>query len=74
VAIVGFGDAIWAPMMTPPLTVVEQPAERLGATAAQLLLSTLRDGGPRRGQRVVLDSRLVLRDSHWGPGERAPGS
>jgi LacI family transcriptional regulator len=70
IALVGFGDAIWAPMVSPPLTVVEQPAERLGETAAQLLLSTLRDGGPRRGQRVVLESPLVLRDSHWGPRER----
>jgi LacI family transcriptional regulator len=66
VAIVGFGDAIWAPMMTPPLTVIEQPAERLGEAAAQLLLSTLKEGGPRTGQRVVLESQVVLRDSHWG--------
>jgi LacI family transcriptional regulator len=66
VAIVGFGDAIWAPMMTPPLTVIEQPAERLGAAAAQLLLSTLKEGGPRTGQRVVLESPVILRDSHWG--------
>lgn len=67
VAIVGFGDAIWAPMMTPPLTVIEQPAWPLGEAVAQLLLSTLRDGGPRTGQRVVLESSIVLRDSHWGP-------
>jgi LacI family transcriptional regulator, galactose operon repressor len=66
VAIVGFGDAVWAPMVSPALTVVEQPAERLGETAAQLLLSTMREGGPRTGQRVVLESRIVLRDSHWG--------
>ncbi len=66
VAIVGFGDAVWAPMMTPPLTVVEQPAERIGEMAAQLLLATLRQGGPRTGQQVVLESRIVLRDSHWG--------
>ncbi len=69
VAIVGFGDAVWAPMMTPPLTVVEQPAERIGEMSAQLLLATLRQGGPRTGQRVVLESRIVLRDSHWGRRE-----
>lgn len=68
VAIVGFGDAIWAPMMSPPLTVIEQPVERLGGTAAQLLLATVREGGPRTGQRVVLESQIVLRDSHWGSG------
>jgi LacI family transcriptional regulator len=70
IAIVGFGDAIWAPMMTPPLTVVEQPAERLGTTAAQLLVSLIRDGGPGTGQRLVLESEIVLRDSHWGHGSR----
>jgi LacI family transcriptional regulator, galactose operon repressor len=72
IAIVGFGDAIWAPMMTPPLTVVEQPAERLGSTAAQLLVSLVRDGGPGTGQRIVLESEIVLRDSHWGRAGRTP--
>jgi LacI family transcriptional regulator len=74
VAIVGFGDAVWAQLMSPPLTVVEQPAERLGTTAAQLLVSIIREGGPRTGQRIVLESQIVLRDSHWGrsglPGDR----
>lgn len=65
VAVVGFGDAIWASMVTPPLTVVEQPAERLGQTAAQMLVATLRERGPLSGQRVVLESQIVLRDSHW---------
>jgi LacI family transcriptional regulator len=66
IAIVGFGDAIWAQMMSPPLTVVEQPAHRLGTTAAQLLVSVIKEGGPRTGQRIVLESQIVLRDSHWG--------
>jgi LacI family transcriptional regulator len=66
IAVVGFGDAIWAQLMTPPLTVVEQPAERLGTTAAQLLISRIREGGSRTGQRIVLESQIVLRDSHWG--------
>jgi len=66
VAIVGFGDAIWTQLMSPPLTVVEQPAEQLGTTAAELLLSVIRNGGPRTGQRIVVESQIVLRDSHWG--------
>ena len=73
IAIVAFGDAIWAQLMSPPLTVVEQPAERLGTTAVQLLMSSIRDGGPRTGQRIVLESQIVLRDSHWGRSGR-PGS
>jgi LacI family transcriptional regulator len=70
VAIVGFGDAIWTQLMSPPLTVVAQPAEQLGATAAELLLSIIRNGGPRTGQRIVVESQLVLRDSHWGRSNR----
>jgi len=65
IAIVGFGDAIWTQLMSPPLTVVEQPAEQLGTTAAELLLSIIRNGGPRTGQRIVVDSQIVLGDSHW---------
>lgn len=65
IAIVGFGDAVWAQLMNPPLTVVEQPAERLGTTAAQLLLSIIKEGGPKTGQHLVLESQIVLRDSHW---------
>jgi LacI family transcriptional regulator len=63
IAIVGFGDAAWVPVVTPPLTVVEQPARQLGEVAARLLLA---DGGRgRMGQRVVLDAQLILRESHW---------
>jgi len=65
IAIVGFGDAAWVPVVTPPLTVIEQPARQLGEVAARLLLA---DGGRERiGQRVVLDAQLILRESHWRP-------
>lgn len=64
IAIVGFGDAAWVPVVTPPLTVIEQPALQLGEVAARLLLAA---GGRRErvGQRVVLDAQLILRESHW---------
>lgn len=64
VAVVGYGDAVWASLLSPSLTVVEQPAQQLGETAVRLLLAGLRDQGSG-AQRVVLDSRLVLRESHW---------
>ena len=71
IAIVGFGDAAWAPVVTPPLTVIEQPARQLGEVAARLLLA---DGGRERvGQRVVLDAQLILRESHWRPTPALPG-
>lgn len=63
VAVVGFGDAVWAQLVTPALTVVEQPVFELGRRAAQMLLS--QSGRQPSEQHVVLQSRLVLRDSHW---------
>jgi LacI family transcriptional regulator len=70
IAIVGFGDAAWVPVVTPPLTVVEQPARQLGEVAARLLLA---DGGrERKRQRVVLDAQLILRESHWRFSRMSP--
>ncbi len=63
IGLVGFGDDTWASLVTPPLTVIEQPAQQLGEVAARLLLSA--DGGRAEAQQVVLDSTVVLRESHW---------
>jgi DNA-binding LacI/PurR family transcriptional regulator len=62
VALIGFDDMPWATSLRPPLTVVMQPAEDLGRTAAQLLLERLKD--PKRLVRqVILPTRLVVRES-----------
>lgn len=62
IAVVGFGDAVWASLVTPTLTVVEQPARELGETAARLLMAS--NGDSAQGQRLVLESHLILRESH----------
>ena len=62
IAIVGFGDAAWAELVTPTLTVVEQPARQLGEVAARLLLSA--NGETGEAQQLVLESKLILRESH----------
>src|SRR5215472_4035650 len=62
IAVVGYGDVVWASLVTPTLTVVEQPAAELGETAARLLMASNGDSG--RGQRLVLESHLILRESH----------
>jgi len=75
VAVVGFGDPVWASLVTPPLTVIEQPTARLGEVVARLLLGSR--GGDRSGsgQHVVLEPRLVLRESHWRVAQaRASGA
>lgn len=68
IAIVGYGDAQWTALVTPPLTVIQQPAYQLGEVAVQLLLASRARG---EAQHVVLESHLVLRESHWHVAERA---
>lgn len=62
-AVVGFGDAVWASLVEPTVTVVEQPTAQMGETAVGLLLA--RTQPPASPQHVVLTSSLVLRESHW---------
>ncbi len=62
-AVVGFDDMYWAPVLTPPLTAVAQPGYALGTAAAQLLLRRLaaQRGGPP--ETIVLQPQLVVRES-----------
>jgi LacI family transcriptional regulator len=70
IAVVGFGDAAWASLVTPALTVVEQPARQLGEVAARLLMSA--NEGTAQGQQLVLESHLVLRESHRRMAGKGP--
>ncbi len=76
-AVVGFDDMDWAPILTPPLTAVAQPTFELGKTAATLLLERIHR--PSLPPRVVtLPPRLVVREScgarlRRGTVEVAPG-
>jgi LacI family transcriptional regulator len=62
IAVVGFGDAVWASLVSPTLTVIEQPVWELGETAARLLMAS--NGDSSRSQRLMLESHLILRESH----------
>jgi LacI family transcriptional regulator len=57
-----FDDFELADMLTPGLSVVQQPSEMIGREAAKLLFERLRgrDGGSRA---VVLPTRMILRQS-----------
>lgn len=58
-----FDDTPWAPLITPPVSVVAQPAYDVGAQAAGLLFEQIkgRSSGGRR--RVTLSTVLIIRDS-----------
>jgi DNA-binding LacI/PurR family transcriptional regulator len=61
IAVIGFDnieDAAWS---DPPLTTIDHPAERIGSTAARLLLSRLKD--PQFVETVEIPFALIERHS-----------
>jgi len=64
IAIISYGDPEWASIVSCPLTVVEQPGYLAGSMAANVLLNRIDKGFPPGTQHVVLDPRLVVRESH----------
>jgi LacI family transcriptional regulator len=60
VTLVGFDDAPWTSLVTPPLSVVAQPTAEIGRQAAELLASA---GSGRPARRIVLAPTLVVRES-----------
>lgn len=61
-AIVGVDDHVWTGLFHPPLTMVRMQTERIGITAAELLLDCMR-GKAVEGREVVLPAELVVRGS-----------
>lgn len=62
VGLICFDDAPWAPFIDPPISVVSQPAYRIGEQAAQLLTARIADKQVEPRQ-VVLGTDLVVRES-----------
>jgi LacI family transcriptional regulator len=71
IGLVTFDDAPWAPLITPPMTVVAQPAYDIGAHAAELLLDRVRSGNSLSPQRLVLPTSLIIRGSSRRAADRA---
>jgi LacI family transcriptional regulator len=64
VALVGFDDFETADLLRPGITVVRQPVELLGRTAAEVLFSRLTESNHRRpGRRIILPLELLVRGS-----------
>lgn len=66
---IGFDDQDWTTMVQPPVTVIEQPRQRLGATATTTLVGIIR-GGEAEPRRQMLAAELVVRGSSAAPAER----
>jgi LacI family transcriptional regulator len=67
-ALVGYDDIEFAAAAAVPLTSVRQPAHRLGAAAADLLIEETGDhADEHRHRRIVLEPELVVRTSTLTP-------
>jgi LacI family transcriptional regulator len=62
-AVVGFDDFPWAASFHPRLTVVAQPANAMGRESARLLFDRLAERRTGPAIRVLLDTKLIVRDS-----------
>jgi len=66
IAIVGFDDFSLAPLLSPPLTAIRQPAQVLGTQAAKLLFDHIEhaeDDQGRTGVKMVLPVEFIIRSS-----------
>lgn len=59
---IAFDDQDWTTMVEPAVTVVEQPRQRLGATATTTLVGIIR-GGTAELAHQMLAAELLVRDS-----------
>jgi LacI family transcriptional regulator len=66
VSIVGFDDIPQAAVVRPALTTVNQPLEKMGRVATQMLLDLLRQPDKEAG-RIELPTELVIRESCKSP-------
>lgn len=63
VAVVGAGNVRYAEFLRVPLTTVDQQCEAIGDRAARLALALVEAKGPTRPKTILLEPRLVVRDS-----------
>lgn len=63
ISIVGFDDIPLASAVVPSLTTIAQPIAELGTLATELLISRIRGSNTSPGQRIMLETRLVVRES-----------
>lgn len=63
---IGFDDQDWTTMVQPAVTVMEQPQQRLGATATTVLIGLIR-GGTDVAPEHLLQAELLTRGSCSAP-------
>ncbi len=78
ISVISFDDHAWAPIFSPPLTVVRQPTYELGQTAARLLMKMLANEevalpAPLPVEFIIRESCCKLEDVRTAPSSVAGG-
>lgn len=68
ISLVGFDDIDEVSITTPKLTTIAQPQYQTGEVAGHLLFNHVDGNSPHQRRRVVLDHKLVVRESAGPPG------
>ncbi len=63
ISIVGYDNIELANLMRPTLTTVEQPTYEIGRSAAELIISRIRDQKKSTHHTVLIPTKLIVRDS-----------
>ncbi len=63
ISIVGYDNIGLASLMRPTLTTVEQPTYEIGRSAAELIISRVRDQRKSTHHTVLLPTKFIVRDS-----------
>jgi len=63
IAVIGCGKIKHSDFLRVPLTTIDQACEELGESAANLALSLLESETPPEPQTILLEPKLLVRDS-----------
>ena len=63
ISVMGFDNLLLSAFLDPPLTTIEQPKEKMGEIAMEMLLKIIKKEYSENSNIVNLDSRLVIRKS-----------
>lgn len=63
VSILIFGDPDWASIFHPTITCLQRQVEEMGRLGIEILMNKMRDEERHEPRKIVLDSRLVVRES-----------
>src|SRR6202007_1553055 len=72
VAIVGCGNLLYNKFLKVPLSSIDQQTAAIGQKAGKLALQLIEAGAPNAAQRILLEPKLVVRESTQRKDEKNP--